>query len=107
MRLKSIPGLLCASKRLFWSRRLNVLNLAWALAMFWPLCSWAAVPTQENPYRHIYERNLFALRPPMVVQKAQPQPPTPSNVILTGITTVLGEKRAFLEITVPAKPPLP
>jgi hypothetical protein len=106
MRVERIPGLLSRHGRFIWSRRFNLLKVAVALPMLWNFCTSAAVSAQENPYRHIYERNLFGLRTP-VVQTAQPPAVLPSNVILTGITTVLGAKRAFLEITVPAKPPLP
>jgi hypothetical protein len=84
-----------------------MLKFALAFPLVWTFCSSAAVPAQENPYRHIYERNLFGLRPPTVIHKTEPPAVLPSNVILTGITTVLGAKRAFLEITLPAKPPLP
>jgi hypothetical protein len=58
----------------------------------------------ENPYRAIFLRNLFGLRP--VEIRTAPPPPAPSStIVLTGITTILGDRRAFLEITPPAKPP--
>lgn len=65
----------------------------------------AATAGLQNPYTVIYNRNIFRLRPPMSAIVA-PQPAVPlSTVIMTGISTVLGEKRAFLEITPPSKPP--
>lgn len=60
-----------------------------------------------NPYQVISHKNLFRLHPPIVNTKPS-APATPAaTIILTGITTVLGEKRAFLEITPPPKPPKP
>lgn len=67
-----------------------------------------ATTSLENPYEVIYSRNVFRLRPPASATAAAPQPTVPlSTIILTGITTVLGNKRAFLEITPPPKPPQP
>src|SRR5438128_1694564 len=56
-------------------------------------------------YKAIPERNLFGLRPEPPPQ-AQPVPPPPAlpKVILTGLTTILGNKMAFLKVQVPAKP---
>jgi hypothetical protein len=62
----------------------------------------------KNPYTVIYNRNIFRLRPPTSANAAAPRPTIPlSTVILTGISTVLGDKRAFLEITPPPKPAQP
>lgn len=61
----------------------------------------------DNPYKIIFQRNVFGLRPP-AAQAPATAPTVPSSaIVLTGITTILGEKRAFLEITPPAKPPQP
>ena len=65
------------------------------------------IAKSDNPYKVIFERNLFALRPPATGRIVAPPPAPSSTIVLTGITTVLGEKRAFLEITPPAKPPGP
>ena len=49
----------------------------------------------ENPYRSIVARNPFSLLPPDPPAKAE-EPKPPTNVKLTGITTMLGSKRALL-----------
>jgi hypothetical protein len=55
----------------------------------------------DNPYQGIVDRNVFSLRNP------PPPPPPPSNdppppkLTLTGITTILGGKRALLKGTPP------
>jgi hypothetical protein len=60
-----------------------------------------------NPYRFICERNVFGLRPvPPPVALIRPSPPLP-KVILTGITTILGDKRALLKVQFPPQPPKP
>jgi hypothetical protein len=60
-----------------------------------------------NPYSAIAVRNVFALRPiPPVTKPAEPAPPLPT-IVLTGIVTILGDKRAFMEITSVAKPGKP
>jgi len=89
------------------SRQLNLLKLCITLSMLLPFCSSGAASSQQNPYKVIYDRNLFGLRPPTPVHKPEPLPALPPNIILTGITTILGEKRAFLEITPPPKPSTP
>ena len=72
------------------------------------LC-WAAGngPISDNPYRSISRRNIFGLREPAPVRKVEPLPEPLSTILLTGITTILGDKRALLEITAPVKPPQP
>lgn len=65
------------------------------------------VSKSDNPYKLISERNLFALRPSTAGPSVAPPNVPSSTIVLTGITTVLGEKRAFLEVTPPAKPPAP
>lgn len=84
-----------------------LIKLLISLCVLLSFCSSGATYSLQNPYKVIYDRNLFALRPPIPVQKPQTPSAPPPNLILTGITTVLGQKRAFLEITVPAKPPQP
>ena len=73
-------------------------------------CPWTTgrgADTAGNPYKIIALRNIFGLRPPPPPQKVEaPSVPLP-NIVLTGITTILGEKRAFLEITSLARPPQP
>ena len=58
----------------------------------------------ENPYQGIVDRNVFGLKPP-------PPPPSPEEkkvdlppITLTGITTILGNKRALMNLQRPGKP---
>jgi hypothetical protein len=65
----------------------------------------ASVGANENPYRPIVERNVFNLHPPPppinpadLIKKAPPP-----KITFTGITTILGVKKAFLTVP-PSKP---
>jgi len=55
----------------------------------------------ENPYQAIAERNVFGLKPPPPPPDPEATKEPPPNIFLTGITTVLGGKRAFLKTTPP------
>jgi hypothetical protein len=58
-----------------------------------------------NPYTGIVDRNVFSLRPPPPVDNTPQPPPTPPvKLTLTGITTILGNKRALLKAQLPARP---
>jgi hypothetical protein len=62
----------------------------------------------DNPYHAIVERNVFDLKPP----PPPPSAPTvtntpPPNVKLTGITSMLGTKRAFFMVAPAAQPGKP
>lgn len=57
-----------------------------------------------NPYLEIHERNVFGLKPPPPPHPDPPSAPLP-KVMLTGITTILGNKRALLKVEFPSKPP--
>jgi hypothetical protein len=62
----------------------------------------------NNPYRAIIERNVFDLKPP----PPPVAPPTvtntpPPNVKLTGITSILGTKRALFMVGAAAQPGKP
>ena len=73
-----------------------------ALAAGWTFQSRAEV--KENPYQIIIDRNPFGLRPippPPVPPDPTPPPPPPLGVNLTGITTLLGPAKVFLEFTDP------
>src|SRR5436190_14085248 len=64
----------------------------------------AFAEVKENPYQVIIDRNPFALRPippPPVPQDNTPPPPPALEIKLTGITTLLGPPRVFLEFTDP------
>ena len=64
-------------------------------------------PTSSgNPYHQIAERNVFGLRPPQPSRVEPPPAPLP-KVVLTGITTILGNKRALLKVQFPAQPRQP
>jgi len=72
------------------------------------LCTAASAITADHsmPYQGIVERNLFALKPP----PAPPDPdannkPQPSKITLTGITTILGNKRALMKTPPPTAKP--
>ena len=53
-----------------------------------------------NPYHLIPDRNVFGLRPPVPAASAQAQAPV-QKIILTGITTILGDKRALMKTQPP------
>ncbi|MGN6555717.1 MAG: hypothetical protein ACTHLW_18575 [Verrucomicrobiota bacterium] len=55
-------------------------------------------------YQTIMERNVFGLKSAPPPQAETPAPPPPLKVILTGITTLLGNKRALLTAQIPSKP---
>lgn len=87
---------------------LNRTALAWVLSGC-VLCAMAALasPTSSaNPYHEITERNVFGLRPPQPSRVESPPTPLP-KIVLTGITTILGNKRALLKVQYPAQPPEP
>jgi len=58
----------------------------------------------DNPYQGIVDRNVFGLRPPPPPPSNEPPKPPIPAINLTGITTILGKKMAFMTIQLPAKP---
>ncbi len=64
-----------------------------------------AVPA-DNPYQGIVERNVFGLKPPPPPpDPAEANKPQPANITLTGITTILGNKRVLMKTAPkPGKP---
>ena len=73
----------------------------------WTLCraaSAAAPDSAANPYQGIVDRNVFGLKPPPPPEDPEANKPPPPKIFLTGITTILGNKRALLKMTPPAKP---
>jgi hypothetical protein len=71
-----------------------------------PLAQAAASDFSGNPYHEISDTNVFHLKPPAVATPSQPRPPLP-KVTLTGITTMLPDKRALLLVQFPPHPPEP
>lgn len=62
----------------------------------------------HSVYESIAHRNVFDLHGPPQKAESQPDIPPPTKIRLTGITTILGDKRALLmvqEPTVHGKPP--
>jgi len=57
-----------------------------------------------NPYQSIVERNVFHLNPPPAPPDPEANKPPPPKIFLTGITTLMGNRRALLKTTPPAKP---
>jgi hypothetical protein len=57
----------------------------------------------ENPYQGIVDRNVFGLRPPPPPPSNEPPKPPIPAINLTGITTILGKKMAFMTIQLPPK----
>lgn len=66
------------------------------------LTSRALVPGQpKDHYQSIPDRNLFALKPQLQEPPTTPPPPQLQKILLTGITTILGDRRALMK-TYPA-----
>jgi hypothetical protein len=63
-----------------------------------------ALEAGDTPYEGIVERNVFGLKPPEIAKPPEQPPPPPTKLTLTGITTILGNKRALLSAQVPNKP---
>ncbi len=67
------------------------------IALLIPAEARAVVPDQDpGHFQVIPERNVFALKAPPQAVATNPPPAVP-KLLLTGITTVLGNKRAFLK----------
>jgi len=67
----------------------------------------AAPDASANPYQGIVDRNVFALKPPPAPVRPEDNKPPPPSIKLTGITTILGNKRVLMNVQMPAKPPEP
>src|SRR5207247_607885 len=80
-------------------RRIKSALLALATVAF--ISSPCLADTQPNPYLSVVDRNPFGLKPPPPpAPETPPQPVVPlAKVVLTGITSVFGPTRAFVEIT--------
>jgi hypothetical protein len=62
--------------------------------------------TTENPYQSIVDRNVFSLKPPPPPADTTSEKKAPAlKITLTGITTILGNKRVLMKTAPPpAKP---
>jgi len=58
----------------------------------------------ENPYQGIVDRNVFGLKPPTPPGKPEEKKVDLPPITLTGITTILGNKRALMNVQSPGKP---
>src|SRR6266404_3955133 len=64
--------------------------------------------TSANPYQGIVDRNVFGLKPPPPPNKGPlTDTPPPPKITLTGITTIFHDKRALMNVAMPAKPSEP
>jgi hypothetical protein len=67
-----------------------------------------AADSAGNPYQGIVDRNVFGLKPPPPPPDVTPPKPPAVKITLTGITTILGNKRALMKAPVSgAKPGAP
>src|SRR5438094_9886998 len=61
-----------------------------------------AMPADSaNPYQGIVDRNVFGLKPPPPPPKTEPDRPPLPPITLTGIITILGNKRALMNVQMP------
>lgn len=83
------------------------MTVAWVLTgvVLCPVVAVAGAASSGNPYHQIVARNIFGLRPPPA--RVEPPPPPLPKVVLTGITTILGNRRALLKIRLPTPPSQP
>jgi hypothetical protein len=56
-----------------------------------------------NPYQGIVDRNVFGLKPPPPPGKPEDKKIDLPPITLTGITTILGNKRALMNVQAPGK----
>ncbi|MCD6051789.1 MAG: hypothetical protein K0Q55_3198 [Verrucomicrobia bacterium] len=58
-----------------------------------------------NPYADIATRNAFGLKPPEPPKLVEPPKveQAPSNIILTGLSSINGKKQIYLKVTVPGE----
>ena len=84
------------------------MTAAWVLCglVLCAVASGAGASSFANPYHQISERNVFGLKPRQPAHLEPPPVPLP-KIMLTGITTILGNKRALLKVQFPPTPPQP
>jgi hypothetical protein len=72
------------------------------------LCESAGAVTTDsatNPYQTIIDRNVFSLKPPPPPPGPEENKPKPVKITLTGITTILGNKRVLMKAPAPPGKP--
>jgi len=77
--------------------------IAGAVAL-WAAATALAVESSGSPYQSIVARNVFGLKDPPPPPRPEDNKPPPPNIKLQGITTILGNKRALLKVSMPPKP---
>ena len=78
--------------------------LAGSLA-FCELASAVTTDSPSNPYQTIVDRNVFSLKPPPPPPGPEENKPKPVKITLTGITTILGNKRVLMKAPAPPGKP--
>jgi len=68
------------------------------------VCCSGVLAVNDNPYQGIVDRNVFGLHPPPPPPVNEPPKPPIPPITLTGITTILGKKLAFMNVQFPPKP---
>jgi hypothetical protein len=63
-----------------------------------------AIESSGTPYKDIVDRNVFGLKPVPPPPGPEDNKPPPPKITLTGIFTILGNKRAMMKVTPPARP---
>ncbi len=70
-------------------------------------CAGANAIPADNLYQGIIDRNVFGLKAPPPPPDPEANKPAPPKITPTGITTILGNKRALFKVQMPARPPEP
>jgi hypothetical protein len=84
------------------------LGLVTASLVLWAGANAGRADTATNPYQGIVERNVFDLRPPPPPAAVEAPVAVPAaRITLTGITTILGNKRAYLKTQARGQPGQP
>jgi hypothetical protein len=73
---------------------------------FGPSANAITADTAENPYQSIVDRNVFSLKPPPPpADPSEANKPQALKITLTGITTILGNKRVLMKTAPPPGKP--
>src|SRR5262249_45052252 len=83
----------------------DIVKIATCVLSTFLLCSGAIAIGADsgNPYQAILDRNVFGLKPPPPPGKSEEKKVDLAPITLTGITTILGNKRALMNVQVPGK----